>query len=72
MPNLDEPRHQVIGRIDEKTWSAFIIYRNDKIRMPSGPPYVPTKKPGCLQVQALSAARFDERHERRRGPQRAS
>jgi uncharacterized DUF497 family protein len=30
---LDEPRHQVIGRIGEKTWSAFITYRNDKIRI---------------------------------------
>jgi uncharacterized protein len=27
----DEPRHQVIGRIREKTWSAFISYRNEKI-----------------------------------------
>jgi uncharacterized DUF497 family protein len=31
--SLDEPRHQVIGRIGEKTWSAFITYRNDKIRI---------------------------------------
>ena len=30
---LDEPSHQVIGRIGEKTWSAFITYRNDKIRI---------------------------------------
>ena len=30
---LDEPRHQVIGRIGEKTWSAFITYRNEKIRI---------------------------------------
>ena len=29
----DESRHQVIGRIGEKTWSAFITYRNDKIRI---------------------------------------
>lgn len=31
--SLDEPRHQVIGRIGEKTWSAFITYRNEKIRI---------------------------------------
>jgi uncharacterized DUF497 family protein len=31
--SLDELRHQVIGRIGEKTWSAFITYRNDKIRI---------------------------------------
>jgi uncharacterized protein len=29
----DEPRHQVIGRIDKKTWSAFISYRYEKIRI---------------------------------------
>jgi uncharacterized DUF497 family protein len=29
----DEPRFQVIGRIGEKTWSAFITYRNEKIRI---------------------------------------
>ena len=28
-----EPRFQVIGRIGEKTWSAFITYRNEKIRI---------------------------------------
>lgn len=31
--SLDEPRYQVIGRIGEKTWSAFITYRNEKIRI---------------------------------------
>jgi len=31
--SCDEPRHQVIGRIGEKTWSAFITYRNEKIRI---------------------------------------
>ena len=30
---LDEPRYQVIGRINEKTWSAFITHRNEKIRI---------------------------------------
>lgn len=29
----DEPRYQVIGRIGQKTWSAFITYRNEKIRI---------------------------------------
>ena len=29
----DEPRFQVIGRIGEKTWSAFITCRNEKIRI---------------------------------------
>ncbi len=29
----DEPQHQVIGRIDNKTWSAFITYRYEKIRI---------------------------------------
>lgn len=31
--SLDEPRYQVIGRIDDKTWSAFVTYRNEKIRI---------------------------------------
>jgi uncharacterized DUF497 family protein len=31
--SLGELRHQVIGRIREKTWSAFITYRNGKIRI---------------------------------------
>jgi uncharacterized DUF497 family protein len=31
--SLDEPRHQVIGRIGRKTWSAFITYRNENIRI---------------------------------------
>jgi uncharacterized DUF497 family protein len=31
--SLGNARHQVIGRIGEKTWSAFITYRNDKIRI---------------------------------------
>lgn len=31
--SADEPRFQVIGRINEKTWSAFITYRNEKIRI---------------------------------------
>ena len=31
--SLDEARSQVIGRIGEKTWSAFITYRNEKIRI---------------------------------------
>jgi hypothetical protein len=30
---LDEPRFQVIGRIGEKTWSAFVTYRNERIRI---------------------------------------
>ena len=31
--SLDEPRYQVIGRIGEKTWSAFFTHRNEKIRI---------------------------------------
>ncbi len=31
--SIDELRHQVIGRISETTWSAFITYRNEKIRI---------------------------------------
>jgi len=31
--SLDELRHQVIGRIGRKTWSAFITYRNETIRI---------------------------------------
>src|SRR5262245_22839230 len=33
--SLDEPRFQVIGRVGEQTWSAFITYRNEKIRISS-------------------------------------
>ena len=31
--SLDELRHQVVGRIGERVWSAFITYRNEKIRI---------------------------------------
>ena len=31
--SADEPRHQVLGRIGDKVWSAFITYRNEKIRI---------------------------------------
>ncbi len=31
--SMDEPRYQVIGRIGEKTCSAFITYRNENIRI---------------------------------------
>ena len=30
---IDEPRLIVIGQINQKSWSAIIIYRNDKIRI---------------------------------------
>jgi len=30
---VDEPRFQVIGRIGETTWSAFITYRHEAIRI---------------------------------------
>jgi uncharacterized DUF497 family protein len=31
--SLQEPRHQVIARIGQKTWSAFITYRHETIRI---------------------------------------
>ena len=31
--NMDEPRHLVIGKIGEKSWSAIITYRGDTIRI---------------------------------------
>jgi uncharacterized DUF497 family protein len=31
--SIGEPRHQVIGCISKTTWSAFITYRNEKIRI---------------------------------------
>jgi uncharacterized DUF497 family protein len=31
--SLDEPRFQMIGRIDQNTWSAFITYRHETIRI---------------------------------------
>ncbi len=30
---IDEPRFIVIGKINQKSWSAIITYRNDKIRI---------------------------------------
>ncbi|MFN6513336.1 MAG: BrnT family toxin [Nostoc sp. CreGUA01] len=30
---IDEPRFLVIGKINGKSWSAVITYRDDKIRM---------------------------------------
>jgi len=30
---IDEPRFIVIGQINQKSWSAIITYRNDKIRI---------------------------------------
>jgi uncharacterized DUF497 family protein len=31
--SVDEPRYQVIGRIGERVWSAFVTYRNETIRL---------------------------------------
>lgn len=31
--SIDEPRHQVLGLVGDKVWSAFITYRNEKIRI---------------------------------------
>lgn len=31
--SVDEPRTQVIGRIDNMVWSAFITVRRDRIRI---------------------------------------
>jgi uncharacterized DUF497 family protein len=31
--SLDEPRFQVLGRVGERTWSAFVTYRNETIRI---------------------------------------
>jgi uncharacterized DUF497 family protein len=31
--SLQEPRFQMIGRIEQKTWSAFITYRHETIRI---------------------------------------
>jgi uncharacterized protein len=31
--SLDEPRIQVIGRIEDMVWSAFITVRGDRIRI---------------------------------------
>ena len=33
--SADEPRYQVLGRVGDKVWSAFITYRNEKIRIMS-------------------------------------
>jgi hypothetical protein len=33
--SLDEPRTQVIGRIGDSVWSAFITVRSDRIRIVS-------------------------------------
>ncbi|MBW2603361.1 MAG: BrnT family toxin [Deltaproteobacteria bacterium] len=30
---IDEPRCIVIGQINQKSWSAIVTYRNDKIRI---------------------------------------
>lgn len=29
----DEPRYQVLGLIGDKLWSAFITYRNERVRI---------------------------------------
>ncbi len=31
--SIDEPRTQVVGRIGDSVWSAFITFRSDKIRI---------------------------------------
>lgn len=31
--SLDEPRFQILGRIAQTTWSAFVTYRHDTIRI---------------------------------------
>lgn len=31
--SADEPRYQVIGRIEQTIWSAFVTYRDETIRI---------------------------------------
>ena len=31
--DVDEPRFMIIGKIEQKHWSAIITYRDDKIRI---------------------------------------
>jgi hypothetical protein len=31
--SLDEPRFQVLGLIGDRVWSAFVTYRNERIRI---------------------------------------
>jgi uncharacterized DUF497 family protein len=31
--STDEPRSQIIGRIQQTTWAAFVTYRHDTIRI---------------------------------------
>jgi len=31
--NIDEPRFQIIGRVGTLTWSAFVTYRHETIRI---------------------------------------
>ncbi len=31
--SLDEPRYQVLGRLGETLWSAFVTYRDETIRI---------------------------------------
>lgn len=31
--SADEPRYQVLGRIGDKVWSAFITYRGERTRI---------------------------------------
>jgi uncharacterized DUF497 family protein len=31
--STNEPRYQVIGRIQQTTWAAFVTYRHDTIRI---------------------------------------
>jgi len=31
--SADEPRYQVLARVGDKVWSAFITHRNEKIRI---------------------------------------
>jgi uncharacterized DUF497 family protein len=42
--SLQEPRYQVIGRIAQRTWSAFITYRHETIRIISVRPARPEEE----------------------------
>ena len=60
---LDEPRAQVIGRIGEVVWSAFVTMRNNRIRIISVRRARDEEQAAYLQTKALSAAELDAMHD---------
>ena len=54
----DEPRYLVIGKIDDRCWSAVITFGQEKIRI------ISVSDPGKRSLKFMKAKTFDKRFEK--------